>query len=90
LDHLTPHLVWAGLLGLFGIVHLIRAARPSFRPDAGRGLSGVWSGLVLLYLAVGLLAWGLVAALADNRAEQKRLEEENRSLSRRLYALEGK
>jgi hypothetical protein len=67
LPDITPQLIWAGVLGVFGIVHLVRAARPSFRPDAGKGQAGIWSGLVLLYLAVGLLGWGLLEIVAYNR-----------------------
>src|SRR6516225_7556437 len=92
-----PQIAWAGVLGAFGIVHLVRAARPSFRPDAGKGQVGIWSALVLLYLAVGLLAWGHVAAVVDNRGEQRRLKQdlfrtsqENAKLSERLRALEIK
>ena len=92
-----PQIAWAGVLGAFGIVHLVRAARPSWRPDAGKGQAGIWSALVLLYLAVGLLAWGHVAAVVDNRGEQRRLKQdlfrtsqENAKLFERLRALEIK
>jgi hypothetical protein len=94
---IISQLAWARLLGVFGVVHLIRAARPSFRPDAGKGLSGIWSSLVLLYLAVGLLGWGLLEIVMYNREEHRSLEnsllrltEENSKLSERLRALESK
>ena len=74
MENLIPHLIWAGFLGAVGVVVLLRAASASLRQDLGRD-RGSWLSLLLLYLAVGLLAWGLVAAVAEDRSERKRLEE---------------
>jgi hypothetical protein len=97
MENLIPHLLWAGVLGVWGVVALVRSTRAFFGKDAAKGQSGVWVSLLLLYLAVGLLVWGLVVAVTDSRAEEKRLEEsllrlsqENSKLSERLRALENK
>jgi hypothetical protein len=78
------------VLVVAGVVALIRAARASFRPDAGKGQAGIWSSLVLLYLAMGLLGWGLLEIVTYNRAEHRELKDRLLRLSERLHALESK
>jgi hypothetical protein len=70
---------------------------PNVRAPALYPTRSSWLSLLLLYLAVGLLAWGLVAAVAEDRSEQKRLEEgllrlseRNSKLSERVRFLESK
>jgi len=90
LEHLIPHLIWAGVLSVAGLIALFRAARPSCRDDAPKGQQGIWSSLVFLYLAVGLLVWGLVAEQHRLHESLSRLSDDRSRLSERIRVLESR